>query len=141
MTLMDGGNVSGASTAALTLVNVQANDAGDFTVVVANSWGSVTSSVAVLTVGPQDTDGDGVLDDEDQCPDTAPGAVVDEHGCSIEQLVPCEGPQPGATWRNHGEYVSAVVGMVSQFLAWGLISEEEAADIVVAAAQSNCGRK
>ena len=44
-----------------------------------------------------DLDGDGVLNDEDQCPDTAPGAVVHpNHGCSIEQLCPCEGPRDGS---------------------------------------------
>lgn len=32
-----------------------------------------------------DSDGDGVLDDQDQCPGTVPGAKVDEHGCSVEQ--------------------------------------------------------
>src|SRR5260370_32473523 len=35
-----------------------------------------------------DSDGDGVPDCLDQCPDTPPGEVVDEHGCSIDQLVP-----------------------------------------------------
>lgn len=34
-------------------------------------------------VGCIDTDGDGVCDDVDQCPDTPPGAVVDERGCWI----------------------------------------------------------
>jgi uncharacterized repeat protein (TIGR03803 family) len=48
--IVNGGNVSGASDSTLALVNVQTNDAGNFTVVVSNNWGSVTSSVAVLTV-------------------------------------------------------------------------------------------
>jgi hypothetical protein len=34
---------------------------------------------------PPDSDGDGVADDLDQCPNTARGAVVDAHGCSAEQ--------------------------------------------------------
>jgi hypothetical protein len=42
--------VSGATTATLTLSNVFAADAGNYTVVVANAAGSVTSSVAALTV-------------------------------------------------------------------------------------------
>lgn len=33
---------------------------------------------------PKDTDGDGVTDDVDQCPDTEKGAVVDEKGCYKE---------------------------------------------------------
>jgi hypothetical protein len=48
--LVDGGNVSGATTPTLTLSNVFAPDAGNYTVVLSNLAGSVTSSVAVLTV-------------------------------------------------------------------------------------------
>jgi outer membrane protein assembly factor BamB len=48
--LTDGGNVSGAKTATLTLANVQIPDAGDYTVVVSNAYGSVTSQAARLTV-------------------------------------------------------------------------------------------
>jgi hypothetical protein len=49
-TLVDGGNISGATTATLTLTGVLAADAGTYTCVVANSYGSVTSSGAILTV-------------------------------------------------------------------------------------------
>jgi len=42
--------LSGATNAVLMLANVQAAQAGNYTVVVANSAGSVTSSVAVLTI-------------------------------------------------------------------------------------------
>ncbi|HTH49164.1 MAG TPA: LamG-like jellyroll fold domain-containing protein [Candidatus Limnocylindria bacterium] len=48
--LNDGGNISGAKTATLTLSNVQAADAGNYTVAVANNDGSVNSSAAVLSV-------------------------------------------------------------------------------------------
>jgi len=40
---------------------------------VAFAWGS--------TAPPADTDGDGVIDRKDACPDTPRGAVVDERGC------------------------------------------------------------
>jgi hypothetical protein len=50
--LFDGGNVSGATSAALTLAKVQTNDAGNFQVVVTDSVGSVTSAIASLTVTP-----------------------------------------------------------------------------------------
>lgn len=43
-------DVSGATNSALTLPNVQLADAGNYSVVVANNFGSVTSAVAVLTV-------------------------------------------------------------------------------------------
>jgi hypothetical protein len=42
--------ISSATTAMLTLTNVQAGDAGGYSVVVANSIGAVTSGVATLTV-------------------------------------------------------------------------------------------
>lgn len=36
---------------------------------------------APLPAAPMDSDGDGVTDDKDQCPDTPKGATVDERGC------------------------------------------------------------
>ncbi|HXU78069.1 MAG TPA: choice-of-anchor Q domain-containing protein, partial [Methylomirabilota bacterium] len=56
-----GTNVSGATTNALLLANVQPTDAGNYFAVVTNAYGAVTSSVAVLTVvsnvGPPPTPG------------------------------------------------------------------------------------
>ncbi len=46
----NGTNVSGATDASLTLTNVQTSQSGDYTVVVTNPAGSVTSQVATLTV-------------------------------------------------------------------------------------------
>jgi uncharacterized delta-60 repeat protein len=48
--LVNGGNLSGAGTAVLTLNNVWSADSGGYRVVVTNSLGSVTSAVARLTV-------------------------------------------------------------------------------------------
>src|SRR6266850_753710 len=48
--LSDGGNVSGSATPTLTLANVTASDGADYTVVVSNQAGTVTSSPARLTV-------------------------------------------------------------------------------------------
>src|SRR5207245_2432129 len=48
--LADGGNVSGAAAANLTLSNVLGGDAGGYSVVISSSYGSVTSAVAMLTV-------------------------------------------------------------------------------------------
>lgn len=48
--LMDGGNISGVTTTNLLVANVQAADAAGYSVVVTNSYGSTTSSVAQLTV-------------------------------------------------------------------------------------------
>ncbi len=48
--LVDGGNISGANTTTLTISNLLAADAGSFVVIVTNSYASITSSVAILTV-------------------------------------------------------------------------------------------
>ena len=48
--LANGGNISGATTAALNLIGLASGDAGSFQCVVTNSAGSVTSLVATLTV-------------------------------------------------------------------------------------------
>ena len=48
--LTNGGRVSGATSATLTIGNVEAGDAGSYDVIVSNSAGSVTSNAATLTV-------------------------------------------------------------------------------------------
>jgi uncharacterized delta-60 repeat protein len=48
--LADGGNVAGARTAVLLLTNMLGGDAGGYSVLVTNGFGSVTSAVARLTV-------------------------------------------------------------------------------------------
>jgi len=89
--------------------------------------------------GETDADGDGVADSLDQCPGTPTGEIVDAEGCSIDQLAPCSGPASGGRWKNHGQYVSTVARVTEVFLAQGLITVEQAEEIVAQAAQSNCG--
>jgi hypothetical protein len=48
--LSNGGNVSGATSSSLSLANVSAADAGNYSVVVSNTVGAVTSTSATLTV-------------------------------------------------------------------------------------------
>ncbi|HLX95184.1 MAG TPA: immunoglobulin domain-containing protein, partial [Verrucomicrobiae bacterium] len=48
--LVDGGNISGSATAALTITNTQPPNDGSYWFVITNNYGSVTSSVATLTV-------------------------------------------------------------------------------------------
>ena len=48
--LTDGGNISGSTNATLTIVSAQFTNALDYIVVVTNSYGSVTSGAATLTV-------------------------------------------------------------------------------------------
>jgi len=84
---------------------------------------------------PGDEDADGVADENDACPGTTPGAAVNDAGCSLDQLVPCDGD-----WRNHGEYVSTLASLSQEFVDAGWITNEERAAIVSAAAQSGCGK-
>ncbi|MGZ5517589.1 MAG: hypothetical protein ACXWJX_07820, partial [Limisphaerales bacterium] len=85
--------------------------------------------------GEADEDADGVPDSLDQCPGTPAGSIVNADGCSIEQLVPCDGP-----WKNHGQYVSAIAHVTREFREQGLISEGQRAQIVSEAARSDCGK-
>jgi hypothetical protein len=95
----------------------------------------------VVALNAVDSDGDGVPDDRDECPNTPPEAVVDEHGCSIDQLVPCAGPVTGGAWRSHGEYLLAVTASADDFFAAGLITAAQRDAAVRAARRSDCGKK
>lgn len=52
MALGNYNRVLGSTTARLSINTIQTNDAGNYTVVITNNYGSVTSAVAVVTVGP-----------------------------------------------------------------------------------------
>lgn len=54
-----------------------------------------------VPAGPVDTDGDGVTDDLDQCPDTPAGTTVDEKGCPT----PDEPPAPPCATPSAGEQI------------------------------------
>jgi len=86
--------------------------------------------------GETDLDNDGVPDSLDQCPDTPAGSIVNSDGCSIDQLVPCDGP-----WKNHGQFVSTMAHVTSEFAREGLITQGQRSQIVSAAARSDCGKK
>jgi alpha-tubulin suppressor-like RCC1 family protein len=53
--LTDGGNISGATTSALALANLQFGDAGTYSVVVTNIYGSVTNSTTLRVTVPAGT--------------------------------------------------------------------------------------
>lgn len=90
-----------------------------------------------------DLDGDGVLNENDSCQFTPVGDVVDPaKGCSIDQLVPCEGPFGTTTeWKNHGQYVRSITHTAMSFFEQGLITEANRGAIVSEAASSDCGDK
>jgi hypothetical protein len=59
----------------------------------------------------------------------------------IAQLVPCGGPISGGKWKNHGQYVSTMNKVTAALVAQHLITPEEQATYVWAAARSKCGKK
>jgi hypothetical protein len=84
----------------------------NYAIVDENATGNQPRNNANLTgpIAPAtgDADGDGVSDASDLCPGTAPGAIVDAHGCSQAQVdrdadgicdpgAPSAGPAPGCT--------------------------------------------
>jgi hypothetical protein len=89
-----------------------------------------------------DSDNDGVANASDLCAATPADTVVEPStGCSVAQLVPCEGPR-GTTlqWKNHGQYVSSVSKTAESFLRLGLITPAQKDAYVSAAANSSCGQ-
>jgi hypothetical protein len=50
--ISNGGSISGAKTNALTITAATTNNAGNYSVVITNNYGSITSAVATLTVTP-----------------------------------------------------------------------------------------
>lgn len=103
--------------------------------------GSTGSGSRIVRLKPDvpencDEDGDGVPDLHDLCPGTTPGSVVNSEGCSIDQLVPCDGP-----WKNHGQYLKAMEMVTEDFVRDGLITPEQRQTILNQAARSNCGKR
>ena len=84
----------------------------------------------------RDDDNDGVRDDTDACINSTVGEVVNNEGCSISDLCPCEN-----AWKNHGAYVRCVAHSSEDFVADGLITEAEKDAFVSQAAESECGHK
>ena len=84
----------------------------------------------------KDDDNDGIVDGEDACSETPLNEIVNETGCSIDEICVCEND-----WKNHGAYVKCVAHTSLDFLSAGLISEEDKHEIVSAAGASECGHK
>ncbi|MEZ4237912.1 MAG: hypothetical protein R3F59_17535 [Myxococcota bacterium] len=88
---------------------------------------------ARLAVCPLDSDGDGVLDEDDLCPDPPDSPLVGPDGCSGRQAVALacgtEADHP-----NHGQYVSCVTQAAQDAVDAGLLTQQEKADLVAEAA-------
>jgi hypothetical protein len=87
----------------------------------------------------EDADADGVGDACDVCA-AAAGAAVNNRGCSIEQLCPCDGPgDDDRAWRNHDQYFRCIKKKARDFRRHDLITSEEREQLLDAARGSNCG--
>ena len=113
---------------------------------VTESWG--LDNVTVF-LNPQDSDDDGIPDDEDHCPDSdlSETVVVDgcdsgvanvllDDGCTISDLLAaCEGISA-----NHGAYVSCVAFVTNELKKDGVISGKDKGKIQRCAARSSIGK-
>jgi len=93
-----------------------------------------------LSIRDEDTDTDGVIDERDKCQDTELNAVVNNKGCSIAQLVPCDAKYNGDAWKNHGQYVRHTVWTALNFKRKGYITWREFRTTVRDARRSSCGK-
>jgi hypothetical protein len=84
----------------------------------------------------EDDDNDGIVDAADRCLFTAPSEVIDQTGCSVADLCPCEND-----WKNHRTYVRCVAHATADFRVTGLMTEAEQEAVVATAGNSACGKK
>ena len=116
--LSDGGNVFGTATPILMLTNVLGGDAGAYSVVVTNSCGGLTSSVATLTVV------DPLITNQPGSQSTTPGQFI---GLSVAVV----GTPPLAyQWRKDG---ASLTGATTSSLSWTNVQGSDAGsyDVVV----------
>jgi uncharacterized repeat protein (TIGR02543 family) len=101
--LGDGGNASGCSTPKLTLLNVSANDAGTYGVLISNPGGNVTSASAMLSVT---TAPPTIV--------TQPASVATNSGSTVAFSVTANGPGPlSYAWLKNGTNSLADGGNIS----------------------------
>jgi len=94
--------------------------------------GEVRGQICPLTANA-DCDYDGVPNGRDGCPETPPGVPVDATGCSIAELVPCNGP-----WKDHKEYVKAFRETAMRFWKEGRITVTQRNELTKRAEKSDC---
>lgn len=94
----------------------------------------------------EDSDGDGVLDPDDHCPnsDLSPTVVIDgvdtgitnvlvDNGCTISDLI----AECAASAKNHGQFVSCVTALANDLRKQGVITNKEKSTLTKTAAKSN----
>jgi len=144
---VDGGGDYGPAVYALTSYDEGLIVAGDFT----TAGDRVASYWARWGVVQGDTDGDGVSDDCDACPDSdraatividgcdtrVPNRMLGDEGCTMaDRVAECA---EGA--RNHGAFVNRVAHLVNAWRHRGLINIRQAAAIQRCAARADIPRR
>jgi endonuclease/exonuclease/phosphatase family metal-dependent hydrolase len=95
----NGNSITGASDSSYSITNVQFTDTGNYFVVITNGFGSVTSSVATLTVGVAPT-----ISSQPQSQNTNVGATV------VFSASASGNPAPNFQWRLNGNPISGATG-------------------------------
>ena len=98
-------------------------------------WAVAGAAPAAGQVDP-DSDGDGVADAVDQCPDTDPGDLVDDVGCSV---CPCDAPVDADAWASHDDYVACVTGAAKVRRADGSMKRKDMRNAIKRARKATCG--
>lgn len=86
-----------------------------------------------------DSDADGVCDERDACPATAPSDPVDGSGCAVAQICPCAQAAPQTPWPRRRAYVSCVRRAALALADAGVISEPAIDSYVAEARAATCG--
>ena len=99
-----------------------------------------------IPVDETDGDGDGYSPCEGDCDDADAGVnpgALEIPGNDVDEN--CDGSRgtcdPGASWKNHGQYVRCVAQEVRALIRNGVISKAEGKAMVVEAAKSDVGKK
>jgi hypothetical protein len=114
--------LANATTSSLSLPSVSDSDAGGYSVIVSNPYGSVTSVVATLTV----IDPPSIV--------TQPASLTNNAGTLATFAVTATGTNPGYQWRKNGANLANggnVSGATSSFLALSSVSSADAASYTV----------
>ena len=85
--------------------------------------GRMTVTVQAGHCIPPDLDEDSVLDEIDECPNTAIGKKIDTFGCSTDQNIALSCDALKA--KNHGRYVSCVSHVLDDLIDQGVLAGDE----------------
>jgi len=109
---------------------------------VTNLLGTINFILRDITILPPitglDSDGDGVPNESDLCPETPEGTVVDSQGCSIMQNCPCNGPRLGGVYKNKKGYSKCIKQQGKRFVKAGLMTKQDRKIIIKSAKTAPC---